>query len=46
MQDGDLRGAMDETAESSWWRFWRSSHFDRENFRKDKELVPKAGRDD
>lgn len=37
--DGDLRGAMDETAESSWWRFWRSSHFDRDNYRKDKDLV-------
>jgi outer membrane protein insertion porin family len=38
-EDSDLRGAMDETSEDSWWRFWRSSHFDRENYRKDKKLV-------
>jgi outer membrane protein insertion porin family len=25
---GDLRGAMDETSESHWWKFWSSAKFD------------------
>lgn len=37
--DGDLRGAMDETSESTWWKFWSSAHFDREAYRKDKDLI-------
>ncbi|MEK9136944.1 MAG: POTRA domain-containing protein, partial [Bacteroidota bacterium] len=27
--DGDLRGAMDETKEAKWWKFWSSAKFDR-----------------
>ncbi len=38
-EDSDLRGAMDEISEGRWWNFWTSSHFDRENFRKDKALI-------
>ena len=37
--EGDLRGAMDETAEKKWWKFWSSAHFDKKKFQKDKELI-------
>ncbi|MBL0175129.1 MAG: outer membrane protein assembly factor BamA [Ignavibacteria bacterium] len=30
--DGDLRGAMDETSEKTWWKFWSSAKFDRKKF--------------
>lgn len=37
--DGDLRGAMDETAEKKWWKFWSNARFDRKKYQKDKELI-------
>jgi outer membrane protein insertion porin family len=37
--DGDLRGAMDEIEESKWWKFWSSANFNKEKFKKDKELI-------
>lgn len=37
--DGDLRGAMDETSEKRWWKFWSRARFDRENFEEDKKLI-------
>ena len=39
--DGDLRGAMDETSEAHWWKFWSSSNFKREGFEKDKQSIIK-----
>lgn len=36
---GDLRGAMEETAEKKWWKFWSSAKFDRKKFEKDKQLI-------
>ena len=44
--DADLRGAMDETSESSWWKFWSSARFDRINYEKDKKLVIKQYREE
>ncbi len=37
--DGDLRGAMEETSEKQWWKFWSSASFDAKKYEKDKELV-------
>ncbi|HLG32932.1 MAG TPA: outer membrane protein assembly factor BamA [Ignavibacteriaceae bacterium] len=37
--DDELSGEMDETAESSWWKFWSSAQFKPEEFKKDKLLV-------
>lgn len=37
--DGDLRGAMDETSEKRWWKFWSSSKFDRKKYEEDKRLI-------
>ncbi len=39
MSEGDLKGAMDETAEKKWWKFWSSAKFDRKKYEKDKELI-------
>jgi len=37
--DGDLRGAMEETQENRWWRFWSGENFDRTMYEDDLELV-------
>ncbi len=37
--DGDLRGAMDETSEKHWWKFWSSAKFDRKKYDEDKKLI-------
>ncbi len=37
--DGDLRGAMDNTSEKHWWKFWSSAKFDRKKFEEDKNLI-------
>ncbi|MCC6395578.1 MAG: outer membrane protein assembly factor BamA, partial [Bacteroidetes bacterium] len=37
--DGDLRGAMDETAENKWWKFWSSANFDRKEYDEDKTKI-------
>ena len=45
-EDSDLRGAMDETSERSWWKFWSSARFDRVNFEKDKKLIVQQYREE
>lgn len=37
--DGDLRGAMQETQEDRWWRFWSSERFNREKYEADLDRV-------
>ena len=37
--DGDLRGAMDETSEKRWWKFWSSANFDRKKYDEDKKKI-------
>lgn len=37
--EGELRGAMDETTQKTWWKFWSSNRFDRKNYEKDKQLI-------
>jgi outer membrane protein insertion porin family len=37
--DGDLRGAMDNTSEKRWWKFWSSARFDSKDYEKDKKLI-------
>jgi outer membrane protein insertion porin family len=37
--DGDLRGAMDETSESTWWKFWSSAKFDAKKYEEDKGKI-------
>lgn len=39
ISDGDLKGAMDETSEKSWWKFWDGASFDKKKFEQDKKLV-------
>jgi outer membrane protein insertion porin family len=37
--DGALRGAMDNTTEKHWWKFWSSAKFDRKKYDEDKKLI-------
>ena len=37
--DGDLRGAMDKTEESKWWKFWSSAQFHPDKYKEDKDLI-------
>ncbi len=37
--DGDLRGAMDNTSEKHWWKFWSSAKFDAKKYQEDKNLI-------
>lgn len=37
----DLRGAMDNTEESHWWKFWSSATFDPKKFDEDKKSIVK-----
>lgn len=37
--DGDLRGAMEETRENRWWRFWKGEKFDRTLYEEDLDRV-------
>lgn len=39
ISDGDIKGAMDETSEKSWWKFWDGASFDKKKFEQDKKLV-------
>jgi len=39
ISSGDLKGAMDETAERKWWKFWDKARFNRKLYEKDKELI-------
>ena len=35
----DLRDAMENTSEGTWWQFWTSSSFDRKKFQDDIKLI-------
>ena len=35
----DLKGAMEETSERSWWKFWDKARFNRNDYEKDKEFI-------
>lgn len=35
----DLRGTMEETSESKWWKFWDKARFNKQNYEKDKLLI-------
>ncbi len=37
--DGDLKGAMKETSERRWWKFWTTNKFDRKKYKDDKDLI-------
>ncbi|PSQ95484.1 MAG: outer membrane protein assembly factor BamA [Bacteroidetes bacterium SW_9_63_38] len=37
--DGKLRGAMEETRENRWWRFWKGEKFKKDAYEKDLEKV-------
>jgi len=36
---GDLKGAMEETSERVWWKFWDKARFNRKEYEKDKDLI-------
>ncbi len=36
---GDLKGAMEETSERKWWKFWDKARFNRNDYEKDKEFI-------
>lgn len=38
---GDLKDEFSETHESAWWKFWQSSKFKKEDYKKDKEALEK-----
>lgn len=42
--EGDLKGAMEETKEKTWWKFWSSPNFDRKKYDEDKTLILKEYR--
>jgi outer membrane protein insertion porin family len=37
--DGDLRGAMEETRENRWWRFWKGEKFKEDAYEEDLQKV-------
>ena len=37
--DSELRGAMDNTSETQWWKFWSSANLDRKKYDDDKNLI-------
>ena len=37
--EGDLKGAMKETAEKRWWKIFSSAKFDRKKYDEDKKLI-------
>lgn len=39
VSDGDLRGAMDETAEKTWWKIFSGGKFDAKKYEADKKKV-------
>jgi outer membrane protein insertion porin family len=39
--DDDLKGQMDNTEESKWWKFWTSANFKRDKFEDDKKSIIK-----
>jgi outer membrane protein insertion porin family len=39
LSSGDLRGAMDETSEKHWWKFWSSAKFQPKKYEEDKKKI-------
>ncbi len=39
ISDSNLRGAMEETSEDVWWKFWDKARFNKEDYENDKRLV-------
>ncbi|MCX7877932.1 MAG: outer membrane protein assembly factor BamA [Ignavibacteria bacterium] len=39
ISSGDLKGAMEETSERKWWKFWDKARFNRKDFENDKQLI-------
>ncbi|MBS1515185.1 MAG: outer membrane protein assembly factor BamA [Bacteroidetes bacterium] len=39
VKSGDLKGAMKETSEKVWWKFWEGAKFDKKKFEEDKKLI-------
>ena len=39
ISSSDLRGAMDNTSERKWWKFWDKARFNKEDYEKDKQLI-------
>ena len=37
--DDDLKSEFDDTKEDRWWRFWSSATFNKEDFKKDEDLL-------
>lgn len=37
--DDDLRSELDETVQDSWWRFWSSANFKKDDFDADKDVL-------
>jgi outer membrane protein insertion porin family len=37
--ESDLRGAMSETSQKSWWKFWSSANLHRKKYEEDKKLI-------
>ena len=37
--DDDLKGALDNTEEAKWWKFWSSAEFDPQKFEDDKKAL-------
>lgn len=35
----DLKGAMSETSEEQWWKFWEKARFNRKDYEADKTLI-------
>lgn len=39
LDDGDVKGAMDDIKEKSWWQFWRSSKLKRDKLEEDETKI-------
>jgi len=39
ISSSDLKGAMEETSERKWWKFWDKARFNRKNYEQDKQLI-------
>ncbi|MEO8664140.1 MAG: outer membrane protein assembly factor BamA [Ignavibacteria bacterium] len=39
ISSGELKGAMEETTESVWWKFWQGTTFDKKKFKEDENLI-------
>ncbi|MBZ0203387.1 MAG: outer membrane protein assembly factor BamA [Ignavibacteria bacterium] len=39
VSSSDLKGAMEETAERKWWKFWDKARFNRKDYEKDKDFI-------